>query len=62
MTEHLRDAVARLSATEGQTQVYEVTQLDVYDTPGGACSACPARPPQPGSRCFIWRLASRWAA
>ncbi|UBV44243.1 hypothetical protein LAJ19_15705 (plasmid) [Deinococcus taeanensis] len=33
--EHIQEAIRTLSATLGQQQTYEVTQLDVYDTPGG---------------------------
>lgn len=33
--DHLQAAQATLDATRGQPQTYEVTQLDVYDTPGG---------------------------
>ncbi|MBZ9713182.1 HAMP domain-containing protein [Deinococcus multiflagellatus] len=52
VTEHLRDAVARLSATEGQTQVYEVTQLDVYDTPGGRVLRLPGEAAPAGQPLF----------
>ncbi|GGL12321.1 hypothetical protein [Deinococcus radiotolerans] len=51
--EHLQAAQATLSATRGQPQTFEVTQLDVYDTPQGTRALrLPGQAAPPGERLF----------